>query len=546
MDSTSIETNCTAAEVPSVEAGDTPARRCRFGDWVSRFLAGNPFYMASAALLLFGINRLVVDPDFLGAETPKLIFSFSALQVYEVVLVGVAIWLAQRRIWYDATLLVVLDNALVLVAFILVTQAVLIGHGLALALSLTGAVLVLARLGSACRFIPKLNLPSPWLRLGGVVLAVNLALPFIFRPIMEEDVGNWEIPGQYMWMLALPLLQLTANLPPAPTQWGGLPMQRSWLPFLVFTLWMVGSGVHLYCVGYVCGLSLELFLLAPVLWASAWTFHWRMTDWLPHPGAGLRIFSLFPPALATVLALGHALPFLSLTALNFGVYGTLGWLGRDRRVTVPLLLASVAAMLAAMPLEWGGVFIPEFGRGKSVFLGVTMSLFLYAATSRLAAVGIGGAILLALTPPLLCGAQTVHLPLQMGAVFTLLHSLRWQGRAPAQVNLLRLAVSAIWVVDSLVWTRNFAPLAVSTVSGGAGLVLGVCWLAWLFTGKCRTRVLPVAGFLVLLATPLNYVFDRLKSSHPGVAAIAGAFILLALGTALALTRHRWSQSFKHN
>ncbi len=57
--------------------------------WTKRLQAGNPFYLISAALLLFGINRLSVDPSFLGAELPNLIFNFSALQIYEVLLVTV-------------------------------------------------------------------------------------------------------------------------------------------------------------------------------------------------------------------------------------------------------------------------------------------------------------------------------------------------------------------------------------------------------------------------------------------------------------------------
>jgi len=48
--------------------------------WARRFLAGNPLYLISAALLLFGVNRLSVDPNFLGAELAKLIFNFSALE----------------------------------------------------------------------------------------------------------------------------------------------------------------------------------------------------------------------------------------------------------------------------------------------------------------------------------------------------------------------------------------------------------------------------------------------------------------------------------
>ena len=86
-----------------------------------------------------------MDPKFLEVEVAKLGFNFSALQVYELLVVGVAILLARRRVWYDSTLLVVLENLLVLVPFILITQAVLIGPEIAAALCAAAALLALAR-----------------------------------------------------------------------------------------------------------------------------------------------------------------------------------------------------------------------------------------------------------------------------------------------------------------------------------------------------------------------------------------------------------------
>ena len=131
-------------------AADIPARPKWY--WTRRLLAGNPFYLISAALLLFGINRLSIDPNFLGAELPNLVFNFSAMQLYEVLLVLVAIILARRRIWYDSMLLLGLENMLVLVPFILVTQALLIGNGVASALCLAGTLLAAMRFASLRRF----------------------------------------------------------------------------------------------------------------------------------------------------------------------------------------------------------------------------------------------------------------------------------------------------------------------------------------------------------------------------------------------------------
>jgi hypothetical protein len=40
--------------------------------WVKRFLACNPFYLVSAALLLYGFYRVSVDADFLRGELAQL------------------------------------------------------------------------------------------------------------------------------------------------------------------------------------------------------------------------------------------------------------------------------------------------------------------------------------------------------------------------------------------------------------------------------------------------------------------------------------------
>ncbi len=128
--------------------------------WMRKVLAGNPFYLLSAAMLLLGVNRLSVDPDFLGAEEAKLAFNFSALQVYELLLVFVGIILARRRIWYDSTLLIGLENMLVLVPFILVTQALLIGRGVAASLCIIGSLMAVLRVAGLKKFIPSLALAS--------------------------------------------------------------------------------------------------------------------------------------------------------------------------------------------------------------------------------------------------------------------------------------------------------------------------------------------------------------------------------------------------
>src|ERR1043165_1634512 len=80
--------------------------------WARRLLVCNPFFLCSAALFLFGINRLSLDSNLFANETANLIFNFSSLQGYEVLVVATALLLARRKVWYDSALLVVLDCGL--------------------------------------------------------------------------------------------------------------------------------------------------------------------------------------------------------------------------------------------------------------------------------------------------------------------------------------------------------------------------------------------------------------------------------------------------
>ena len=130
--------------------------------WLKQLIACNPFYLASAVLLLFGLYRISVDPDFLHTETAQLAFNFTSLQFYEWLVVMTAIGLARRCIWYDATLLVVLENLLAVVPFILVSQAALIDLRTVWAMCLAAALLTAFRGGAlwrwlaAMRFSPRL------------------------------------------------------------------------------------------------------------------------------------------------------------------------------------------------------------------------------------------------------------------------------------------------------------------------------------------------------------------------------------------------------
>src|SRR6266700_1645471 len=165
-----------------------PARPLSY--WLRRFLACNPFYLVSAALLLFGFYRVSVDPGFLTRETSQLIFNFTSLQFYEVLLVVTAIFLGRRRIWYDSTLLISLENMFVLVPFILVSQAALIEQRMVWTMCLAGGLFAVVRFSGLKRFIGELNFPKPLLAVGFFILSTNVALPVVYRILHQSKVGT--------------------------------------------------------------------------------------------------------------------------------------------------------------------------------------------------------------------------------------------------------------------------------------------------------------------------------------------------------------------
>lgn len=508
-------------------------------EWVRLLLSGNPFYLISAALLLFGLNRLVVDPDFLGAADPKLIFTFSSLEIYEVLLVSVAILLARRKVWYDSTLLLVMESALLLVPFILMVDAVLTGRWLALVFCVAGTGMAMLRFGALRRFIREWNMPRDWLICGTIVLLANLALPFVFRPIMELDVQDWEGPSHLVWLVILPLLQFMACLPPQLRDTGVLPMQRRWLPLMMYTLWIIASAVHLWCVGYVCNLKLFAWMLAPVLVSAAWVGIRRLDEFVPAQFAATRGCVMALPALLAALALEREFVFLSLVLLNSVLYALLLFLGRERSTASILLQVSLISLALGVPSNWLGWAVPGASRGMILVAGCCLWAWLRMLLSPKPLSGILGALMIAIGPFFVIELPNPHLPLQIAASVLFLHSLRWQRHAVLAYRWPLWGACAVWGVDSLLWTARGGSEAAMTVMGEAIVVLACAWLVRLVTGRWDSWLPIVAAGLAFSAAPLNWTLSSLWAAHPGVLALVWSFLLFGVGTVMALTKHRW-------
>ncbi|HTH48039.1 MAG TPA: hypothetical protein VMB21_11040 [Candidatus Limnocylindria bacterium] len=504
--------------------------------WLRRLLVCNPFFLGSAALLLLAVNRLSLDPDFLGSETQKLLFNFGALQFYSVLLVGTAIVLARRRIWYDSALLVVLEHGLLLVPFILISQAALIGSGLAAALVLAGAALAAVRAGALRRWYGRFNLPLRALALGAVILAANVALPLWFRSVVNATtVLDWPGPNRFVWLAVLPLLAAGANLLPRPVRHGGVSPERSWLPLFIYGLWLAGSAVHAWSVAYLGkGSAVTLAMLAPLATVAAWTFRNRLRDVWAEPSLPAGQWSLAAVAATPLLAWDEQPVLLALSAVNFAGLLLLRLRRRDclGRLAGQLAGLSLPLVLVGLPAECITLGRPGWQRSEA--LPVALGLYAVAVSwlSRRPWAGLAGGFAFGWAAVQANSHVDLFLALQLSLVVVLCHGLRWNHELPTR--WLRATVAGAWVLSAFL-PRLANEFGSTPVLSESLLVLAVWGMIWWIAHRCPSRVVPAAAAAVMLSQPIS---SGVEHGSGGLLVLALSFALYGVGTSVALLRQK--------
>ena len=533
-------------------ASGPPHRRRPHGEgsisrWLKKLLVCNPFYLLSAALLLFGMYRVSVDPNFLPAEVAQLTFNFSSLQCYELLLVGTAIFLARRRIWYDSTLLVVLENLLVLVPFILISQAALVEQPTGRLLCGAAALLIVGRALAVRRWITTLDFSWRLIGLGLPVLLVNAAWPVIYRFLQETKMGKKMTTGpayemnELSWLWLLPVLCALVYLLPRPTFAPTENPKRSrWFPTGLFSLWLLGTGVHLYALGYIYDYDLRTEQLAPALWVLVL----RLPVYFAAPSPVWRRAALALPLLVTFLAANvtESHVFCWLAALNVLAFAGTAWRERGNRLALHLALISLATFVGALPVDWLPSGTDPLDRAQVLVVAGLVYGMICSALSRNPKIAIVGGIAAAWLVGLLRGdhGDTLYWAAQAGFVSFLLHSLRWQDHEHQGAAAGRMLVAVGWLMHTVAWVRDDAmiwqPLIMAAVVLLGWAVRGLIFQRW------SPLVAPGAALAVALCGPANLALSKLGSLPLGVTAISSSFLLFAIGTALALTKHRWHKS----
>jgi hypothetical protein len=156
---------------------------------------------------------------------------------------------------------------------------------------------------------------------------------------------------------------------------------------------------------------------------------------------------------------------------------------------------------------------------------------------------LGGLIAGLITGGLMASADrgdATHWALPAGLVLLLTHSLRWEDRYHSGAAALRVLASGLWVGHTFCWMHTTGSLWMSCCTAAPLIV--AYGLARLLTGEWGPGILPIAVLLVILSSPAGSGAVRLKTVPTGVLAVIGSFVLFAIGTAAALTRHRWHKA----
>jgi hypothetical protein len=125
-------------------------------------------------------------------------------------------------------------------------------------------------------------------------------------------------------------------------------------------------------------------------------------------------------------------------------------------------------------------------------------------------------------------------------VLILIHSLRWEDRYHSGAGALRVLASGLWVGHTFFWMRMSGELWMVCCTA-APLVLAYI-IARLVSGEWGPAILAIAVVSVVLSGPTGSGMVKMKTLPIGVLAVIGSFVLFAIGTAAALTRHRWHKA----
>jgi hypothetical protein len=309
----------------------------------------------------------------------------------------------------------------------------------------------------------------------------------------------------------------------------------------LFSLWLAGTAAHFHCLGYVYDFSLRSELVAPGIWMLFWTLRQRIMDFAPQGPVALQNSLFALPLLAPFIAApqpGREV-LLVLTLLNVVIYGTIYVRRPQHRITLHFALISLASLIIGMPGQWTQPVMGEFSYSKglaAIALGYCM---LCALLSRNPKFGMFGSLVLATSIVIVLGdrAGADHWACQGGLVFLLIHSLRWDDAAHHGARVLRIVAGALWAAHAFGWTYTGARPWM--LCSAAAPVLAGYLVARIITQKWASVALPIFAAIVVFSGAIETAVSKAVAAPAWLMAVIASFVLFALGTLAALTKHQW-------
>jgi len=432
---------------------------------------------------------------------------------------------------------VVVEHGLVLVPFMLLSQAALLNNKLGVMLALGAVVLTSLRAVMIHRWYPQFNLPSRALALGGALLLINAALPLFYPRAVKLDTDDWATPNQLLWFVALPLLVTGANLLPKPKHYGGLDPERHWLPLFIYALWVAGTGAHFWCLGHISNLPFRIELLGPALLIAAWTMYRRLDDCLVAPSVNWQRAILCLAFVAPLVSFPNAELFELLVLLNTIAFGIVFLRGSTATRVFARELIALSLPLAAfgLPEDVGRLVMPHFLRTQGFVLALALLISLCALRWFRARLGIAGAVAMTVIVSFIWPAAPLPAFFQTAVLFLLAHSLAWRKDVPG-ATAARVFAGLLWLGNSMLWVHNVSWRADVSVTSGAIILLAAWFAIWRVSRERPDVVVAVSSSAVSLCAPMDWLLRR---GSPGMIALAASLALFGIGFTVAWTRHRW-------
>ncbi len=245
---------------------------------VTFFVHHNPFYLLSALCMVAGCYALNSDLGTRTGEWPKLLALIGTLNVYELILIALGIYLIRRRgVIRDGRTLLLLEAPLLVDLAFLNAEVASLSFRIGLIINLALLALALAKIAIIVR-----GLSGRWMNRGAVFILLQLGmlflLPSVFKhlehgmsPTADQFYAAWWAAG--MLLVAGHLLSRRSDrLPMTESRvWTTMRRVYSTLPFLAILAhlgmlhWVY--GVRFYCsdvAPVLLGLTVVLALVRPL------------------------------------------------------------------------------------------------------------------------------------------------------------------------------------------------------------------------------------------------------------------------------------------